>query len=176
MADGVDAVAPTRNQRTIAMSTHRILMVEDERAVARGLEYGLRDAGFDVLWAPNGRQALEMAAAQPPDLILLDIRLPDIDGFDILRRLRATGHREPILMLTARDEEVDKVLGLELGADDYVVKPFGLRELISRIRALLRRSYGEFAGPAAGAHPRRDPRVSASRRPGRPRPTPSAAT
>ena len=133
------------------MSTHRILMVEDERAVARGLEYGLRDAGFDVLWAQNGRQALEMAAGQRPDLILLDIRLPDIDGFDILRRLRATGHREPILMLTARDEEVDKVLGLELGADDYVVKPFGLRELISRIRALLRRSYGEFAGPAAGA-------------------------
>ena len=130
------------------MSPQCILIVEDERAVARGLEYGLRDAGFDVLWAPNGEDALTYLATGAPDLILLDVRLPGMSGFDILRSLRADGHRQPVLMLTARDEEVDKVLGLELGADDYVVKPFGLRELISRIRALLRRAYGELAAPA----------------------------
>ena len=90
-----------------------------------------------------------MARSEAPHLILLDIRLPDISGFDVCRQLRSEGRRQPILMLTARDEEVDKVLGLELGADDYLVKPFSLRELISRIRALLRRAYGELAAPAA---------------------------
>ena len=128
------------------MSGERILIVEDERAVARGLEYGLSKEGFEVLWAETGGQALDLARAQDPRLILLDIRLPDISGFDVCRQLRAEGRRMPILMLTARDEEVDKVLGLELGADDYVVKPFSLRELTSRIRALLRRAYGDLAG------------------------------
>jgi len=126
----------------------RILIVEDERAVARGLEYGLTSEGFTTLLADTGRQGLDMARSQNPDLILLDIRLPDISGFDICRQLRAEGKRMPILMLTARDEEVDKVLGLELGADDYVVKPFSLRELTSRIRALLRRAYGDLAVPS----------------------------
>jgi DNA-binding response OmpR family regulator len=126
----------------------RILIVEDERAVARGLEYGLAREGFEVLWADTGRRALELARARDPHLVLLDIRLPDISGFDVCRQLRAEGRRLPILMLTARDEEVDKVLGLELGADDYVVKPFSLRELISRIRALLRRAYGDLATPS----------------------------
>jgi DNA-binding response OmpR family regulator len=123
----------------------RILIVEDERAVARGLEYGLRQEGFAVFWAENGRRALELAHTQDPSLILLDIRLPDITGFDVCRQLRSSGKRQPILMLTARDEEVDKVLGLELGADDYVVKPYSLREVVSRVRALLRRAYGELA-------------------------------
>jgi len=123
----------------------RILIVEDERAVARGLEYGLQNEGFTVLWAKTGQQALDMARSQDPHLILLDIRLPDLGGFDVCRRIRAEGRRMPILMLTARDDEVDKVLGLELGADDYVVKPYSLRELISRVRALLRRAYGELA-------------------------------
>jgi DNA-binding response OmpR family regulator len=123
----------------------RILIVEDEHAVARGLEYGLASEGFVVLWAETGEQALRLARSQEPHLILLDIRLPDISGFDVCRQLRAEGRRMPILMLTARDEEVDKVLGLELGADDYVVKPFSLRELISRSRALLRRAYGDLA-------------------------------
>jgi DNA-binding response OmpR family regulator len=81
-------------------------------------------------------------------LIILDLRLPDITGLDVCRRLRQSGKRQPILMLTARDEEMDKILGLEMGADDYVVKPYSLREVISRIRALLRRSYGELASPA----------------------------
>ena len=127
------------------MAGNKILIVEDERAVARGLEYGLTSEGYSVLWADTGQRALELARSQNPHLILLDIRLPDISGFDVCRQLRAEGKRVAILMLTARDEEVDKVLGLELGADDYVVKPFSLREVISRIRALLRRSYGDLA-------------------------------
>jgi two-component system alkaline phosphatase synthesis response regulator PhoP len=132
------------------MTGERVLIVEDERAVARGLEYGLANEGFDVLLAETGRQALDLARSGDPHLILLDIRLPDISGFDVCRRLRAEGMRQPILMLTARDEEVDKVLGLELGADDYVVKPYSLRELVSRIRALLRRAYGELAATSTG--------------------------
>jgi len=132
------------------MSGERILIVEDEHAVARGLEYGLNKEGFTVLVAENGKKALDLAHTQNPHLILLDIRLPDISGFDICRQLRAEGARMPILMLTARDEPIDKVLGLELGADDYVVKPYDLRELIARIRALLRRAYGELSQAAQG--------------------------
>jgi len=130
----------------------RILLVEDERAVARGLEYALASEGFEVLWAETGSEALELARTRNPRLMLLDIRLPDVSGFDVCRVLRSEGFHMPILMLTARDEEVDRVLGLELGADDYVVKPFSLREVISRIRALIRRAYGEFAGPAGTSH------------------------
>jgi len=122
-----------------------ILLVEDERAVARGLEYALHNEGYTVHWAQTGQAALDLARTQNPHLIVLDIRLPDLSGFDVCRRLRTEGKVQPILMLTARDEEVDKVLGLELGADEYVVKPYGLRELLSRIRALLRRAYGDFA-------------------------------
>lgn len=130
------------------MADERILVVEDDRAVARGLEYGLRAEGFAVQWANSGQAALAMARKELHHLIVLDIRLPDISGFDVCRQLRGEGQRQPILMLTARDEEVDKVLGLELGADDYLVKPFSMRELISRIRALLRRAYGELAAAA----------------------------
>ena len=132
------------------MAGEKILIVEDEHAVARGLEYGLDKEGFAVLVAENGKKALDLAHTQNPHLILLDIRLPDISGFDICRQLRAEGGRMPILMLTARDEAIDKVLGLELGADDYVVKPYDLRELIARIRALLRRAYGELSQAAQG--------------------------
>ena len=132
------------------MAGERILYVEDERAVALGLKYALTSEGFDVIWVETGRQALETARSEDPHVILLDIRLPDISGYDVCRQLRAEGMRQPILMLTARDEELDKVLGLELGADDYVVKPYGLRELISRIRALLRRAYGELATASTG--------------------------
>lgn len=127
------------------MPGDRILIVEDERAVARGLAYGLETEGFAVIVAENGQKALDLAHTQKPRLILLDIRLPDISGFDVCRQLRSEGARMPILMLTARDEAIDKVLGLELGADDYVVKPYDLRELIARIRALLRRAYGELS-------------------------------
>ncbi len=127
------------------MTGTRILVVEDERAVARGLTYALEKEGFLPLWAESGTAALELFHREDPRLVLLDIRLPDISGFDICRQLRREGYRQPILMLTARDDELDKVLGLELGADDYVVKPYNLRELIARIRAQLRRAYGDLA-------------------------------
>jgi DNA-binding response OmpR family regulator len=124
---------------------HRILVVEDDRAISRGLEVGLTQEGFHVTLAETGTAALMAVRSQPIHAILLDARLPDLSGFDVCRQLRAEGKRQPILMVTARDEEVDKVLGLELGADDYIVKPFSLRELISRLRAALRRAYGELA-------------------------------
>ena len=133
------------------MAGERILIVEDERAVARGLTYALQAEGFQISWADSGQRGLDLAAQTDPHLIVLDIRLPDLNGFDVCRRLRSQGRRQPILMLTARDEELDKVLGLELGADDYVVKPYKLHELIARIRALLRRAYGELAATVTGA-------------------------
>lgn len=131
------------------MAGTRILIVEDERAVARGLEYALTKEGFSVYWADNGQRALELVRKEDPRLILLDIRLPDMSGFDVCRLIRQEGKRQPILMVTARDDELDKVLGLELGADDYIVKPYNLRELIARIRAHLRRAYGELADSSA---------------------------
>ncbi len=123
----------------------RILIIEDERAVARGMEYGLKAEGFRVLWAENGQRGIALAREHAPHLILLDIRLPDMNGFEVCRELRQSGIRQPILMVTARDEEADRVLGLELGADDYIIKPFSLRELIARVRAALRRAYGDLA-------------------------------
>ena len=134
------------------MPGETILVVEDEPSVARGLQYGLKAEGFTVLVAATGAKALEMVRSgrdrSAPQLMLLDIRLPDMSGFDVCKALREEGRALPILMVTARDEEVDKVLGLELGADDYIVKPFSFRELLSRVRAALRRAYGELA--AAG--------------------------
>ena len=127
-----------------------ILVVEDEFAVARGLQYALQQEGYEVTVAPNGEEGLAIAGELAPDLIILDVRLPGIDGFELLRRLRATGSKAPVLMLTARDDEVDKVIGLELGADDYLTKPFGLRELMSRIKALLRRAYGDLSDAVGG--------------------------
>jgi two-component system response regulator RegX3 len=114
----------------------RVLVVEDEEAIAEPLAEGLRREGYDVTIAPTGSEAL---AAEAADLVLLDLRLPDMDGLDVCRRLRERSD-VPIIVVTARGEEADRVVGLELGADDYVVKPFGLRELIARIRAVTRRS------------------------------------
>jgi two-component system, OmpR family, response regulator VicR len=127
-----------------------ILIVEDEFAVGRGIEYALQQEGYSVRVAKNGEEGLEIAMQQAPDLVILDVRLPGMDGFEVLRRLRAGGSKVPVLFLTARDDEVDKVIGLELGADDYLTKPFSLRELMSRIKALLRRAYGEFADAVGG--------------------------
>jgi DNA-binding response OmpR family regulator len=132
------------------MTGERILVVEDEPAVARGLIYGLESEGFQVQWAEDGNSALELVRQRDPHLLLLDIRLPDISGFDVCGQLRKEGKTLPIIILTARDEEVDKILGLELGADDYIVKPYSIREVISRIRAQLRRSYGELATATIG--------------------------
>ncbi len=127
-----------------------ILIVEDEHAVARGVQYALQQEGYSVTLARSGEEGLEFATQQAPDLVILDVRLPGIDGFEVLRRLRASGSKAPVLVLTARDDEVDKVIGLELGADDYLTKPFGLRELMSRIKALLRRAYGDLADAVGG--------------------------
>ena len=127
-----------------------ILIVEDEHAVARGIQYALQQEGYEVAVARSGEEGLDIATQQAPDLVVLDVRLPGMDGFEVLRRLRAAGAKMPVLVLTARDDEVDKVIGLELGADDYLTKPFGLRELMSRIKALLRRSYGDLSDAVGG--------------------------
>ena len=121
----------------------RILLVEDEHAIAEPLVEGLEREGFSVTHVDNGADAL---AAPEPDLVLLDLRLPDIDGFDVARELRSRS-RVPIIMMTARSEEIDIVVGLEIGADDYLVKPFGFRQLLARIRAVTRRT---DAAPEAG--------------------------
>jgi two-component system, OmpR family, response regulator RegX3 len=115
----------------------RVLVVEDEDAIAEPLLEGLRREGFDVSRAATGADAL---AAPEPDVVLLDLRLPDMDGLDVCRGIRERS-QVPIIVVTARGEEADRVVGLELGADDYVVKPFGLRELIARIRAVTRRGH-----------------------------------
>ena len=111
------------------MARERILVVEDEPTVARGLIYGLEREGFQVLWAETGNSALELVRQRDPHLLLLDIRLPDLSGFDICGQLRKDGRTLPIIMLMARDEEVDKALDLELRADDYIVKPYSIREV-----------------------------------------------
>ncbi len=119
----------------------KVLLVEDEDAIANPLAEGLRREGFEVERVATGAAALQAPQA---DLVLLDLRLPDIDGFTVCRELRARSD-VPIIVVTARGEEVDRVVGLELGADDYVVKPFGLRELIARIRAVSRRALARGA-------------------------------
>jgi len=127
-----------------------ILIVEDEYAVARGIEYALTQEGYEVSVARTGEEGLSETLERAPDLVILDVRLPGMDGFEVLRRLRGSGAKMPVLFLTARDEEVDRVIGLEIGGDDYLTKPFGLRELTSRIRALLRRAYGDLSDAAGG--------------------------
>ena len=123
----------------------KILLIEDDPAVARSLQDGLQRHGFDVTWKDTGSQGVQHARTQNPHLILLDVRLPDGSGFDFCKQMRQLGLRQPLLMLTVQNDEVDKVLGLEMGADDYITKPFSLRELISRLRAQLRRAYGELS-------------------------------
>lgn len=118
----------------------RILLVEDEARVASLISRGLRAKGYQVEVAPNGETALNRALSDPPDLIILDVMLPDISGLEVCRQLRAAGAVEPVLMLTARDAVSDRVAGLDAGADDYLVKPFSFDELSARVRALLRRA------------------------------------
>jgi DNA-binding response OmpR family regulator len=115
-----------------------VLLVEDEHELARVVIRELEAVGYQVLWAADGAQALDLHIRQQPGLIILDWMLPGMDGLEVLRRIRQTS-AVPVLMLTARSEELDRVLGLELGADDYLTKPFSVRELIARVRALLRR-------------------------------------
>jgi two-component system, OmpR family, response regulator MprA len=118
----------------------RILVVDDEPAVREALERILRLDGFEVALAGDGREAVRSQAIAPADAVLLDVLMPGLDGLEVCRRMRDTGDRTPVLMLTARDEVGDRVAGLEAGADDYLPKPFALEELLARVRALLRRS------------------------------------
>jgi two-component system, OmpR family, response regulator len=119
-----------------------LLVVEDDPTLRELLAASLRFAGFAVSATASGAEALRIAASRPPDLVVLDVMLPDVDGFEVLRRLRKAGGEVPVLFLTARDAGEDKVTGLTAGGDDYVTKPFRLEELIARIRAILRRTIG----------------------------------
>jgi DNA-binding response OmpR family regulator len=126
---------------------NRILVVEDDPAIMVGLADLLEDEGFGVEQAVDGRKALELFAERPPDLVLLDIMIPEKSGFDVCREIRKKDRSTPVIMLTAKGEEVDKVVGLELGADDYIVKPFGAAELLARVRACLRRGRARDEDP-----------------------------
>lgn len=118
----------------------KILLIEDEKAMSMALQDALEHNGYIVFCASDGELGLELAQKEKPDLVLLDVMLPGMDGFEVCRKLRSGGFGEPVLMLTARSEEIDRVVGLEIGADDYIVKPFSIRELMARVKAHLRRS------------------------------------
>jgi two-component system alkaline phosphatase synthesis response regulator PhoP len=117
----------------------RILIVDDQQELLTGLALNFRREGYEVLTAADAAAGLELAREQRPDLIILDVMLPGMNGFDVCRELRRAGLEVPIIMLTARSEEIDRVLGLEIGADDYLTKPFSVRELLARVRIHLRR-------------------------------------
>ena len=119
--------------------TRKILVIEDDKDIAHLVELHLRDAGHEVRVTHDGTTGLELALSNPYDLIILDLLLPGVDGLEICRRVRAASAYTPILMLTARSAELDRVLGLEIGADDYLTKPFSIRELLARVKALFRR-------------------------------------
>ncbi|MBM3294417.1 MAG: response regulator transcription factor [Candidatus Aminicenantes bacterium] len=145
------------------MTKEKILVVEDDPAILTGLVDLLRGEGYEVEAAEDGKKALLAYGRGRPNLVLLDIMIPKKSGYDVCREIRANDKRTPILMLTAKSQEVDKVVGLELGADDYVVKPFGVSELLARVRALLRRGRRkeepEDKGPIVFGDVRIDPRT-----------------
>jgi DNA-binding response OmpR family regulator len=127
----------------------QILIIEDDPSVARSLTQGLEREGYMVTWEDSAEGGFLRAKENNPHLILLDVRLPDGSGFDVCRRIREHGLRMPVIILTVQDDEVDKVVGLEVGADDYLTKPYRLRELLARVRAQLRRAYGSLASVGA---------------------------
>ena len=120
--------------------SNKILVIEDEVSISTLLQYNLKQAGFDVLQAYDGQEGLDVAIAEKPNLIMLDLMLPKLDGMEVCKELRIQKIDIPIIMLTAKDDEFDKVLGLELGADDYMTKPFSPREVVARVKAVLRRA------------------------------------
>ena len=128
------------------MAGDHVLVVEDDAAIGRGLSEALRAHGYEVQWATTGNGGVEKAGIRAPDLVLLDLGLPDLDGVEVCRRLRARAPATTIVILTARSDEVDVVIGLDAGADDYVTKPFRLTELLARVRAHLRRVRPEDGG------------------------------
>jgi len=138
--------AITNNLGAGQMTT--ILVVDDERNIIDLAEMYLVKDGYQVLRAGDGREALDVIQRERPDLVVLDIMLPRVDGWEVCRRLRSQGDHTPVIMLTARDEDVDKIVGLEMGADDYMTKPFNPRELVARVKAVLRRAEGP--GPSPG--------------------------
>ncbi|NLZ38781.1 MAG: response regulator transcription factor [Firmicutes bacterium] len=125
----------------------KILVVDDEKTIVKGLKFALEKENYSVIVAYDGEEALQLFEAEAPDLILLDLMLPEIDGFEVCRRIRKHSN-VPIIMLTARGDDIDKVLGLELGADDYMTKPFNPRELVARVKAILRRSRSQALDPS----------------------------
>lgn len=129
----------------------RVLIIEDDRDIVDLVSIHLRDIPCEVSFALTGNEGLKLAQQRNFDLIVLDVLLPGVDGIEICRRLRADGKRTPILMLTARSEEIDKVLGLEIGADDYLTKPFSVREFLARVKALFRRMEFARQEPSGGA-------------------------
>ena len=120
----------------------RILVVEDDLSILAGLSMNLKFDGYEVLQAQDGKTGLSRALDDRPDLVVLDLMLPQMNGFEVIKELRRRGNRVPVVVLSAKGLESDKIIGLDLGADDYVVKPFGLQELLARIKAVLRRRYG----------------------------------
>lgn len=127
------------------MATYHILLIEDDPGIAGSLQTALSREGYSVHWKAEGAPGVAYARDHMPHLIILDVRLPDGSGFDFCRQMRQLGVRQPVIMLTVQADEMDKVIGLEMGSDDYMTKPFSLRELLSRVRAHLRRTYGELA-------------------------------
>lgn len=118
----------------------KVLIVDDERSIVDILKYNIEKDGTKAICAYDGKEGLRMARTEDPDVILLDVMLPEMDGFEVCRTLRAEGNNVPIIMITAREEETDKVFGLDLGADDYITKPFSMRELLARVRTNMRRA------------------------------------
>lgn len=135
----------------------KILVVDDESSIVTLLQFNIEKAGFDVVTAEDGRTGYELALSEKPDLIVLDLMLPEMDGIEVCKQLRQDKVETPILMLTAKDDELDKIIGLELGADDYLTKPFSPREVVARIKAILRRS----AGKTADVEPEESPKEKA---------------
>jgi len=139
----------TATETTPAQAEARLLVVDDEPSIRELLTASLKFAGFDVQSAADGNEALRLAETHKPDLVVLDVMLPDLDGFAVTRRLRERGREMPVLFLTARDDTSDKIAGLTVGGDDYVTKPFSLEEVVARIRAILRRT-GVAGEPDSG--------------------------
>ncbi|MCG8567698.1 MAG: response regulator transcription factor [Desulfobacterales bacterium] len=135
------------------MEPLKILIAEDDDNIRMGLVDTLESEGYGVVEAENGARALELYGVETPDLLILDVMMPELSGYDLCRKIRAQSQDIPIIMLTAKGEEIDKVVGLELGADDYITKPFGIHELLARIKAVLRRSQRSRPEPATGSEP-----------------------
>jgi DNA-binding response OmpR family regulator len=140
--DGALPLGTTTAAAVLGSTVSKILIIEDEPDMVLGLKDNFEFEGYEVQTAADGAAGLERARAQKPDLVILDIMLPKLSGLEVCKTLRSEGFEAPIIMLTARGQEIDKVVGLELGADDYVTKPFSIRELLARVRAILRRTDG----------------------------------